>query len=145
MVLENKNDDDLLLSYVRIGHGKVSNVLYKFNIDKDYKAFTELTLNTEFSMCGKKSSRNKLNEEEINIVNAFIKNKLSPKKIEKIKCDDYIEQYEYDCILYDDVKIIDDDLSYDFNRIIDLLVAEHEDLSVNDIYNKLCNQITSKK
>ena len=149
MIKENRNiDRNNLITYNKVGYGKVGIVNYLFNIDKDYNARICMSLDKEVSSTKYLSDNVKLNEDERVILNKFIVNyvNLEKKKLPLFH-DNEVDRFEKEEIFYDNLIIDNYDLIDRFNSIIDFIQSNHEEISSDTIsnhYNKMCDNIYNK-
>ena len=147
MIKKTNTDKDLLISYVRFGEGKVSTVDKRFNIDKDYKASISMNLSTEVDSYQEQTTQVELKDEEREIVDAFVKNKLSPLKKRVPYFNGTMEPYETRYILFDGMRIEDEEICGLFDNVVDFVESQHEELAttrVSKMYNDMCSSITRK-
>lgn len=147
MVKKTNKDKDLLLSYVRFGEGKVSTVDQRFNISKNYRVSVSMTLDTEVNSLSEQTAQVTLSEEEKEIVDGFIKNKLIPMSRKMPLFDGTIEEYETRYIMYDGMKIKNEEVCDLFTNVVDFIESQHEELTSSKIarmYNDMCRTITRK-
>lgn len=143
MIKENESEFNDLITYRKVGYGKVSIVDYNFIIDKDYNARVELCLSSESSIVEKTIGQVKLDDDEIKLVDDFINNIACKKKEELPLVNDEISKYEREEIYYDNVIIEDDnETNKVFKSLAELIQESHEEISSENV-SKAYNEMSS--
>ena len=89
-----KSDEDKLFRYRKYGFGKVGYVDYNFTVSDDYIANISVFMTKELVAQGYTSENVKLNESEIELINAFVKNNILSQKGRIASFDsNIVEQY----------------------------------------------------